>query len=160
MNQPGRLMAAANPRHMILSLSGLSSYYDQNEYFFQTNNRFQSSDPQNYIDIGEYEPPSLAQPDKRWEAPADIDATYQNGSTFIRQENNESIDEYYDRLMRTPSEFTQPTPTGAPTVLYQNLQESKNLDAALEKATTKGIPLKSCFINDFSFDYTKFYNRT
>lgn len=107
----------------------------------------------NFIDIGEYVPPSLLKPDDRWEAPSDVDITYKIGSVSIRQHNNENIDDYYESFVEKASEYVAPTPYGRPTVLYQNLGEATNLDAALAPKKSAGtICFQSQYFICFSFN--------
>ena len=77
--------------------------------------------PQQQIDIGGYIAPSLNESDTKWPSPDDVNASYQRGSTVVRQFNNSMIDDYYKKFLRPITDYI-PIPTnGQPTYVYQNL---------------------------------------
>ena len=55
--------------------------------------------PQQQIDIGGYVPPSLNESNITWPSPNDVNASYQHGSTVVRQYNNSMIDDYYKKFL-------------------------------------------------------------
>jgi hypothetical protein len=79
------------------------------------------SAPQFPIEIGGYTPPSLDESSTKWPSPDDVNASYQRGSTVVRQYNNSMIDDYYKKFLRPITDYI-PIPTnGQPTYVYQNL---------------------------------------
>lgn len=102
--------------------------------------RIQSAPKRSIIDIGYYVPPSLKDTDKELPSATDIEASYQRGSTVIRQQNNSMIDDYYKKFAQETLEFLAESPEGEPTVIYQDLdaEAKKTGTASTEKTTGKG----------------------
>ncbi|CAF2077357.1 unnamed protein product [Rotaria magnacalcarata] len=110
-----------------LSLNSVPSQQDsqlrQNFDFgsFQFPQQQQQQQQQIPIEIGAYAPPSLDETNVKWPSPDDTNVSYQRGSTFVRQYNNSSIDDYYKKFVRPITDYV-PIPTnGQPTYVYQNL---------------------------------------
>lgn len=86
------------------------------------------------IEIGNYAPPSLDESNMKWPAPDEVNVSYQRGSTFVRQYNNSSIDDYYKKFTRPITEYVPIPTTGQPTYVYQNLNPQQATAAAAAAA--------------------------
>jgi hypothetical protein len=73
------------------------------------------------IEIGGYIPPSLDESSSKWPSPDDVNASYQRGSTAVRQYNNSTIDDYYKKFLRPITDYVAIPTNGQPTYVYQNL---------------------------------------
>ena len=100
----------------------------------------QSAPKGSILDIGYYVPPSLKDIDQKLPPAADVEASYQRGSTVIRQHNNSIIDDYYKKFAQETLEFLVESPDGEPTVIYQDLdaEAKKTGTTSTEKTTVKG----------------------
>lgn len=86
------------------------------------------------VDIGGYAPPSIDDNGMKWPSPDDINASYQRGSTAVRQYNNSTIDDYYKKFLRPITDYVAIPTNGQPTYVYQNLGGT----AATTASTTIG----------------------
>lgn len=73
------------------------------------------------VEIGGYVPPSLDDSAGKWPSPDDVNASYQRGSTAVRQYNNSNIDDYYKKFLRPITDYVAIPTNGQPTYVYQNL---------------------------------------
>jgi hypothetical protein len=105
-----------------ISLNSIPSHQDHHQ---QRQNHdfgsFQFSQQQQPIDIGTYAPPSLDETISKWPSPDDVNASYQRGSTVVRQYNNSMIDDYYKKFLRPITDYVAIPTNGPPTYVYQNL---------------------------------------
>lgn len=96
---------------------------DYASYSFQQPSQAQQQ--QIPLDIGGYVPPSLNDLSSasgiQWPSPDDVNASYQRGSTFVRQYNNSMIDDYYKKFLRPITDYVAIPTNGTPTYVYQNL---------------------------------------
>jgi hypothetical protein len=131
-----------NPRHQPPNLAGFNmnaGQFRQERPNFDPR-RMQSVPKDSVIDIGYYVPPLLKDTDKAMPPAADVEASYQRGSTVIRQHNNTTIDNYYKKFAATNLEYHAESPDAEPTVIYQDLdaEAKKTATATTEKTTVKG----------------------
>lgn len=107
----------------------------QYQHYQQQQQQYQQIHPQippyspndpNVIDIGTYTAPSLADPEDKWATTEDIEASYQRGSTVVRQTNNSTIDDYYKKFTRPITEYVPIDIKGQPTYVYQDLGATNN----------------------------------
>jgi hypothetical protein len=76
------------------------------------------------LDVGGYAPPSIndiSTAGIQWPSPDDVNASYQRGSTVVRQYNNSMIDDYYKKFLRPITDYVAIPTNGQPTYVYQNL---------------------------------------
>ncbi|CAF0807707.1 unnamed protein product [Didymodactylos carnosus] len=57
----------------------------------------------------------------KWPSPEDVQQTYQQGYTVVRQFNNSVIDDYYKKFLRPITDYVAIPTNGQPTYVYQNL---------------------------------------
>jgi len=81
------------------------------------------------VDVSGYAPPTLDGGDMKWPSPDDVNATYQRGSTVVRQYNNSTIDDYYKKFIRPITDYVAIPTTGQLTYVYQNLGGQQALTA-------------------------------
>ena len=97
------------------------------------------SAPHNVFDIGEYVAPALTDSESKWATQDDIQASYQRGSTVLRQQNNSTIDDYYKQFTRPITEYVPIALNGQPTYIYQNLDGTPATNVAtITKSATDG----------------------
>jgi len=112
-----------------LSLNNPSNHQDQQQNIDFGSFQF-SQQQQMPIDLGGYIPPSLDEASTKWPSPEDINASYQRGSTAVRQYNNSTIDDYYKKFLRPITDYVAIPTNGQPTYVYQNLGGSSGTTVA------------------------------
>jgi hypothetical protein len=88
---------------------------------FQFAQQQQQQQQQQPIELGGYAPPTLDETGTKWPSPDDVNASYQRGSTVVRQYNNSIIDDYYKKFLRPITDYVAIPTNGQPTYVYQNL---------------------------------------
>ena len=89
------------------------------------------------VDIGGYIPPALDETTVKWPSPDDVNATYQRGSTIVRQYNNSTIDDYYKKFIRPITDYVALPTNGQPTYVYQNLGGQQTTTEAAAATTNQ-----------------------
>lgn len=112
--------------------------YPQHQQNNSYGGSFLADDP-NVVDIGAYVAPSLADPEGKWATKEDIEASYDRGSTVLRQQNNSTIDDYYKQFTRPITEYIPIAIKGQPTYVYQDLGAAAQTGAT-GSSTGKSVP--------------------
>ena len=129
-NLPPQFSESALPQNLAgLSLNSAPLHQEHHHHQHQQRQNldflsFQQQQQQIPLDIGGYVPPSLDNTlpaGVKWPSPDDVSASYQRGSTVVRQYNNSMIDDYYKKFLRPITDYVAIPTNGQPTYVYQNL---------------------------------------
>ncbi|CAF0833846.1 unnamed protein product [Adineta steineri] len=104
-----------------LSLNNVPQDHQQRQNIDFGSFQFAQQQQQQQIDVGGYVPPTVDDANTKWPSPDDVNASYQRGSTVVRQYNNSIIDDYYKKFLRPITDYVAIPTNGQPTYVYQNL---------------------------------------